>query len=180
MSSDSNATERLRKLLDERDIKWINKDVEGISWFHQTMWRSVYDATCLYTEFEFANDNHTKLTVIGDMNLTPEQAVAATLGAPTLTAEQVRECAQVVYFEGYSDGSVNKGQHLEETNWQAIADELNAELNSGTCCLHYGEDDDGYDGWYCDECGGWFQAARRDGHLVEPKHCQECGKAVKR
>lgn len=44
----------------------------------------------------------------------------------TLTAEQVRECVQVVYFEGYSDGSVNRGRHLEETNWQAIADELNA------------------------------------------------------
>lgn len=49
-----------------------------------------------------------------------------------------------------------------------------------TCELHYGEDDDGYDGWYCDECGGWFQTVRRDGHLVKPKHCQECGKAVKR
>ena len=55
-----------------------------------------------------------------------------------------------------------------------------ATLGSGTCCLYYGEDDDGYDGWYCSECGGWFQAVRRDGHLVEPKHCQECGKAVKR
>lgn len=55
-----------------------------------------------------------------------------------------------------------------------------AELGSGTCELHYGEDDDGYDGWYCDGCGGWFQAVRRDEHLVKPKHCQECGKAVKR
>jgi hypothetical protein len=64
--------------------------------------------------------------------------------------------------------------------WQAIADELNAALGSGTCRLYYGEDDDGYDGWYCDECGGWFQAVWRDGHLVEPKYCQECGKAVKR
>lgn len=63
---------------------------------------------------------------------------------------------------------------------EAERDELNAKLGSGTCELHYGEDDDGYDGWYCDECGGWFQAVRRDGRLVEPKHCQECGKAVKR
>ena len=68
----------------------------------------------------------------------------------------------------------------ENRELQAKCDELNAELGSGTCRLHYGENDDGYDGWYCDGCGGWFQAVRRDGHLVEPKHCQECGKAVKR
>lgn len=43
-----------------------------------------------------------------------------------LTAEQVREFVKAVYFDGYSDGSVNRGQHLEETDWQAIADELNA------------------------------------------------------
>lgn len=77
---------------------------------------------------------------------------------------------------------------MSESELHAICDEIQAEhdqaitatLKGGTCCLHYGEDDDGYDGWYCDECGGWFQAARRDGHLVEPKHCQECGKAVER
>lgn len=46
-----------------------------------------------------------------------------------LTAEQVRECVETVYLEGYSDGSVNRGAHIEETDWQSIADELNAVLS---------------------------------------------------
>lgn len=69
---------------------------------------------------------------------------------------------------------------LNDENGEYEPMKFTSELGSGTCRLHYGEDDDGYDGWYCDECGGWFQAVRRDGHLVKPKHCQECGKAVKR
>ena len=75
---------------------------------------------------------------------------------------------------------VSIGQAIEAWNTRTPEQAIAATLGSGTCCLYYGEDDDGYDGWYCDECGGWFQAVWRDGHLVEPKHCQECGKAVKR
>ena len=100
---------------------------------------------------------------------------AATLGGGTLTAEQVREA-----IERHSTETLGCRRQFMERDWQAIADELNAELGSGTCCLHYGEDDEGYDGWYCDECGGWFQVVRRDGHLVKPKHCQECGRRVER
>lgn len=58
----------------------------------------------------------------------------------TLTAEQVRECVQHVYHEGYSDGSVRRGAHIDETDWQAIADELNAETGSEI----NGDTSDGY------------------------------------
>lgn len=51
---------------------------------------------------------------------------AATLGSGKLTADQVRECAGIAYLEGYSDGSAHRGEHIDETNWQAIANKLNA------------------------------------------------------
>lgn len=51
---------------------------------------------------------------------TPEQAVAATLGAPTLTAEQV---SKTVYAHSiHAD--------CADADWQAIADELNAMLGA--------------------------------------------------
>lgn len=43
------------------------------------------------------------------------------------------------------------------------------------CELHYGEDDDGTDGWHCSKCGGWFPAYFADG-LVKPSFCQFCGR----
>jgi hypothetical protein len=135
---------------------------------------------------------------------TPEQAIAATLGAEyhryeqaaieawesikawnarathgTLTAEQVRE---LIAPHLHARPTFDFGRHgaVWRADFQAIADELNAELGSGTCELAYGEDDEGYDGWYCQSCGGWFDAVRRDGKLVEPRRCGCCGKAVKR
>ena len=89
----------------------------------------------------------------------------------TLTAEHVREAIEKRFdFDVW----------VPSERWQAITDELNAELGSGTCELAYGEDDEGYDGWYCQSCGGWFDALWRDGRLVEPTRCGCCGKAVKR
>ena len=59
-----------------------------------------------------------------------EQAIAATLGSGTLTAEQVRKCVRVGACDHGLWGALD-----EDTDWQAIADELNAELGS----------DDGYE-----------------------------------
>ena len=99
------------------------------------------------------------LTDIADkIDAKHEQAIAATLGSGTLTAEQVREAIErhVKFYEG--------GDYDE----QAIADELNAELGSGTCEVSYEQDgvprcskcqnviyDEYKDGFknYCDECG---------------------------
>ena len=65
---------------------------------------------------------------------TEAEAIAAwnTRAHGTLTAEQVRECVQHVYSEGYNDGSVHRSHGIEETDWQAIANELNAELGIGS------------------------------------------------
>ena len=62
---------------------------------------------------------------------------------------------------------------------QAIA----AMLDDGECVLVYGEDEHGYDGWWCKSCGGWFAASFRHtgrNNIIEPRYCQHCGKAVKR
>lgn len=100
-----------------------------------------------------------------------------------LTAEQVRKCAETVYLEGYSDGSANRGAHAEETDWQAIADDLNAELGGGTCEMR--EDSDYIEckvqTFTCSACG-WHGVI--DDLLVSdtiPNFCPNCGaKVVKR
>lgn len=113
------------------------------------------------------------------IELTEEGAKLRDATHGTLTAEQVRECAERVYFEGYSDGSVNRGAHIEETDWQAIADELNAKLGSGTCKLEpLSALDvtlnmlDQTEWGACSECGCAVP--------MDARFCNECGKAVKR
>lgn len=101
--------------------------------------------------------------------------IAATVGNETLTVEQVEkaisDCCTYASYDGCT-------YYASGIRLQAIADELNREIG-GTCELAYGEDDDGYDGWYCQSCGGWFDAVRRDGKLVEPMRCGCCGRRVK-
>ena len=99
----------------------------------------------------------------------------------TLTVEQVRECVQHVYYDGYNDGSVHRAHGIDETDWQAIADELNTKLGSGTCefsqttdnpptCSNCGWQADAYD---CD----WL-----DGGVYEydGKFCKQCGAKVRK
>ena len=102
------------------------------------------------------------------------EEIAAALGGGKLTAEQVRECTEIVYLEGYSDGSVNRGAHIEETDWQAIADELNVMLGSGEC-----EDVSTKNGIFkCSECGCTVEEDGVDWGYIQ--FCPDCGRAVKR
>ena len=106
--------------------------------------------------------------------------IAATVGAGTLTAEQVRECSKGVYFEGYSDGATHRVNGIEETDWQAIADKLNATVGAGTCHIevhdNLAETEGMGDVWLeCDECH-WQMP-------LEPttprfKYCPNCGARV--
>lgn len=59
----------------------------------------------------------------------------STLGSGTLTAEQVRECAETVYLEGYNDGSVNRGAHIDETD--TIKPEKRPAILNGRKCFVY-------------------------------------------
>lgn len=71
-------------------------------------------------------------------------------GEGTLTAEQVRECARGVYFKGYIDGATHRAHSIEDTDWQTIADKLNATLGAGTCRL---VDNESGPDMHCTVCG---------------------------
>lgn len=166
--TDNRTTDELRRLLDERGVKYESLTEEVTRVFFP-------DHLITYCEIDggirAAIDFPTPDIAV--VPLTPEQAIAATLWKGTLTAEQVREA-----IERHSIETLGCRRQFRERDWQAIADELNATLGSGTCELAYGEDDEGYDGWYCQSCGRWFDAVWRDGRLVEPTRCGCCGKAV--
>ena len=90
----------------------------------------------------------------------------ATLGAGTLTAEQVREA---VYAHSiHAD--------CADADWQAIADELNATLGRGECEFKPFKDED----WgepnavrgVCSECSALM--------FGKDNYCPNCGRKVKR
>ena len=105
-----------------------------------------------------------------------EQAIAATLGSGTLTAEQVRETV-----EGH--GNIMDNRLYED--WQAVADELNAELGSGTCAMIPSFTKpvtlDDCQEFCCSACGEYMVIQQFPGWVDEvPNFCPNCGKAVER
>lgn len=114
-----------------------------------------------------------------------EQAIAATLGGGKLTAEQVRDA--VMSADRWEKPMGNTGltnTHLiiRDDGWQAIADELNAELGSGTCEWLLEHSGTLYDKWRCSKCGYLHVESRTDGSAtdLDPNFCPNCGKAVER
>ena len=108
-----------------------------------------------------------------------EQAIAATLGNGTLTAEQVREA-----IERRSAWVIGNNRCFHDGAYEEIADELNAKLGSGTCefsqttdnpptCSNCGWQADTYDcnwldggefeydGLFCKQCGAKVRKVRR-------------------
>lgn len=110
--------------------------------------------------------------------LTPAQAVIATLGRGTMTAEQVQELMESNshQYQSLTDPYV----YLTEYDWQAIADELNGMLNdadatserqggAGTCHDVAGIDDV----FECSACGGRYQAWAIKRWA---RYCPDCGR----
>lgn len=79
-----NATDELRRLLDERGVEYKSDDEKL-----QTVFRSVYGGKCAVVEWHDDFDAHL-------FHLTPEQAVEATLGRGT--------CEILGYDDGYDEG----------------------------------------------------------------------------
>lgn len=122
--ADSQTTKLLCKLLEERGVEYFTDDNERA---HdepaRTTWDFVlcgYEMTVTATELVDI-EGKTYLEMDFHHAFTPEQAIAATLGNGTLTAEQVRKA-----IESRFDFDV----WVPPARWQAIADELNAELGS--------------------------------------------------
>ena len=155
-------TDELLRLLDERGEDYVS-DQHSVTWAY-------------YTDPHTATESMDGTLIV--TGLTPEQAIAATLGerkdrteewllnacnnaandyiaelerkleAATLgcwklTAEQVRRCVRV----GACDHGLWEAID-EDTDWQAIADELNATLGSRTCEVVQGKN-----GLECSKCG---------------------------
>lgn len=105
-----NQTTELREKLAKYGVEWDERSCPY--YFFDTVWKYAKGAYASFTE---SSDGTTFMIL---KNVTPEQAVAATLGSRTLTAEQVREAIER-HIEFYEGGDYDE---------QAIADELNAKL----------------------------------------------------
>ena len=195
--TDNRTTELLCELLDERGVKWWEGEDE-----RKTHW----EANGLTWEYFNDENGDAWLGFLGvcESDVTPEQAIAATLGSErvaeleaenerlrkagyeigyhdamkaakrggTLTAEQVRETVEKHWHDLSDEYDMPEASALPEYSydWQAIADELNAELGSGTCEQVLTDCDDGLMPPFTAHCGAcgveWG---------FTPKYCHNCG-----
>lgn len=161
------ATDELRRMLDERGVEW------GTGFGGDTLWTGKHG-------IEWRWDKQEGILVMYSHAITPEQAIAATLGSGTLTAEQVRKAI----FDSSSYASYDGAKYYADgIGMQAIADELNSRAER-TCEWTLKErwpnrtgDDHVYG--YETSCGvrhTWWPDSL-------PNYCPTCGgevKAVKR
>ena len=111
----TSATERLRALLTERGVEWMPSAFDPP---HETFYET-NGVGFIVTEFPEIR----RMSLACDMRITPEQAVAATLGPGILTADDVRDL-----IERHSDASGGNGRDFHNGAYVTIADELNATL----------------------------------------------------
>ena len=181
--SDNRTTERLMAMLEERGVEY---KMHGIIGGKAVTW---HGSVCNWVALP--DENGLAVAVYKDY-LTPEQAIAATLGNEcathgTLTAEQVREAIEeakaelLESCEYVGDMGQRKSDVLKafDKMEQAIADELSAELGSGTCEVMKGEGRTA--GWWvCQSCGSLFDmvGALACNGKKKPNYCPGCGKKV--
>ena len=162
------ATDELRRMLDERDEYY--KTSGNKTWWGRPIDRQTGKPINVF---------HNQAQPMGEDRLlvelqlaTPEQAIAATLGAGTLTAKQVMAIAGRHQPDYCSDTHVC-------FDWQAFVDELNATLGSCNCtndCMNSERTGtchaDETDTWEC-VCDGIGRYGKRVTiHVME---CSECG-----
>ena len=101
------ATKELRKLLDEREVEWGNVRNDGSESNYLTEWQLENNqGRAIATEWA----NGSGLSVeIHRYHLTPEQTIAATLGAGT--------CHKVLDFDGAAWICSECGEHIGPRRW---------------------------------------------------------------
>ncbi len=116
---------------------------------------------------------------------TPEQAIAATLGSGTLTAEQVRETVEKHWHDLSAEYDMPEATALSEYsyNWQTIADELNATTGGGECECVWNEQEGTFRCSSCDTLLTNEISIEWPSHKVTPitlpNFCPMCGGRVK-
>jgi len=157
--TENNATDELRALLDERGVEWKDGDAA-----YEIEWSTPDGRHCSAMYWK------PKFTVLIS-GCAPEQAIAATLGSGTLTAEQVRKAIEKRFdFDVW----------VPPVRWQAIADELNARAER-TCKVNIGKTVTGKGQTYvatCDSCGRLIGQCCDYGPPAIPNYCPNCGARV--
>lgn len=152
--TDNRTTELLHKLLDERGVKWWEGEDE-----RKTHWV----ANGLTWEY-FNNENGDAwlgFLEVCESDVSPEQAIAATLGSDSHPYEQRitgdgSDWGEIM-IDAYDDLMAAACESCTPEQMAQLADHIRAELGSGTCkCGWRGFVDSwGYEPPnYCPRCGG--------------------------
>ena len=174
------AIEELRKLLDERGIEhedMYTKLAPGIKdGWDSTWWRGIAGL-----EFHAVGDKiHERdgCVYINGKHLTPEQAIAATLG----DADYERRMDELLCR--LTNGKWSKSRSYSVDFMVSCVDEAyeDAALGGGECEWELEHSGTLYDKWRCSECKFLFVEPRCDHGYTDlvPNFCPNCGKAVKR
>ena len=134
----TSATKELRRLLDELGVEYLDSEDDTTIYYAGSGYRYTYNT----------NPESGWAQLFG-YHLTPEKAIAATLGSGELTAESVRQA-----IERHSLELPRCGRQFLDQAWQAIADELNATLGERTCKNLLPHD---WGTFECSECGKQFE-----------------------
>lgn len=164
MTATESSTTTLRRMLDERGVKTYHEQ-------NYITWRDANGYQC----FAFETYERPGLLRV-HCNLTPEQAIAATLG----DADYERRMDELLCR--LTNGKWSKSRSYSVDFMVSCVDEAyeDATLGGGECELVYGENDKGIDSWFTG-CGGRFAATFEKGRMVHPRFCQLCGgEAVER
>ena len=156
MTDSKTATEILRELLDARRVEhednWCG-DVTYTKWQGiGGMWFLAHDCSC-----------NGQLLYIQGRNMTPEQAIAATLGSDE-------------YQRGYDDGL--------HANTKAAFAAAKQALGSGECEFvvkdNMNETEGMGDVWFeCSECGVQFDY-ETETRMMDANYCPHCGRRVRK
>ena len=177
------ATDELRRLLDERGIHW---------WAGADERKTLWESNGLTWEYFNDENGDAWLGFLGacEQDITPEQAIAATLGRPTFDAslEQALSFMRIWISDDAHLGESAISRELEKAEGlrklDAIESAIAATLGVGECeveCFDDGVDEDMDGEWFSYAPPKWYLSC---GHEVQgterPNYCVVCGKAVKR
>lgn len=173
------ATDELRRMLDERGVEWYEPTMKpNKTWFPDSN-----GINCC------ARPWSDKLE-IKRHGLTPEQAIAATLGRPTFNAdlEQALSFMRIWISEDAHLGESELSAAFEKAEGlrklDAIESAIAATLGGGECEFiiedNMNESEGMGDVWFrCTNCNATF-GYYADGWLMKENFCPNCGRKVKR